>query len=62
MNETEDTLRRALKNLYEAVEEDDSFRGWKRGQNTLRQAEIALGYLPRKSPYNDSNDDWKTPN
>lgn len=37
MTEQETQLRLALKNLYDAVEEDNSFKGWKRGQNTLRQ-------------------------
>ena len=56
MTDREVELRNALQNLYEHVEEDQSFRGWKRGQNALRKAEIALGYLPRKSPYGEPNE------
>lgn len=59
MTEQETKLREALLNLYDHVEEDNSFRGWKRGQNALRQAEIALGYLPRTSPYGDVFDPEK---
>ena len=57
MTETEAKLREALKNLYDAVLENDDFKGWKRGQNTLRQTELALGYIPRKSPYGDTTEE-----
>jgi len=55
MTDEEAKIREALKELYEMVLEDGSFRGWKRGQNTLRRAEIALGYIPRKSPYGNTD-------
>ena len=59
ISETEAELREALRNLYELCNDERFGRGWARGDNTMRMAEIALGYLPRKSPY-PWVDDFKT--
>lgn len=52
---TEDPIHPgALRQLYDLVVEDEQghgFTGWKRGQNGLRQAEIALGLPPREEVY-----------
>lgn len=47
----EGDAREALRELYELCREDGFGKGWKRGQQALRNAEIALGYIPRLSPY-----------